>query len=205
MNSKKLTMEEFSAEAQVEYDRISLAEKARYPVNLHWVEEEDEGDGYWFAYHPDWGYSTCSATGDTVQEAVANLALVRADLMVHYAEQGRRLPVMSCPPWEISINIQENKDIFDLWDSIGANQQDQPIPRKLELRYGAWSLVVRECPDGGGSFTVYKEGFGRAFACSREELTKVYRTIGAILGEEESRTFSEAVFHVEWPEAKEKK
>jgi predicted RNase H-like HicB family nuclease len=69
----------------------------QYPIQIHFVEEK-EGDDYFFAFHPDFGHSACSATGDTVEEALASLGLVRIEVMRHYRETGKQIPEPSGLP-----------------------------------------------------------------------------------------------------------
>jgi len=63
----------------------------KYPVEVHWV-DEDDGDGYYYAFLPDFGQCACSATGDTRDEALEELDLVRRDVIQHYVETGKSIP-----------------------------------------------------------------------------------------------------------------
>ncbi len=59
----------------------------------------DEGDLYYFAYYPSLGRTTCSAVGDTPEEALKYLRLVRADVIKHFVDEGRALPDPEPPPF----------------------------------------------------------------------------------------------------------
>jgi predicted RNase H-like HicB family nuclease len=63
----------------------------KYPVEIHHLEEED-GSNYVFAFHPDFGSSMCSATGDTIDEALKALDNVRADILDHLVNKGVEIP-----------------------------------------------------------------------------------------------------------------
>jgi predicted RNase H-like HicB family nuclease len=70
-----------------------------YPINIYFV-PEDDGKGYWFAYLPDFGWSACSATGETMEAALVQLRNVQQEVMAHYAQNGKQLPKPSPPPFE---------------------------------------------------------------------------------------------------------
>jgi predicted RNase H-like HicB family nuclease len=65
-----------------------------YMVVIHWVPEED-GDGYYCAYSPDFGHSSCSATEATEEEVVQNIRANIRYMMNYYEDSGRALPVPS--------------------------------------------------------------------------------------------------------------
>jgi predicted RNase H-like HicB family nuclease len=65
--------------------------KKPYGINIRYVEEEN-GDKYVIAYHPDFGHSACSATGDTIVEALENLVIARRDIIEHYLRTGKTIP-----------------------------------------------------------------------------------------------------------------
>jgi len=67
-----------------------------YPIQIHLIEEEDQS--YYFAYHPDFGSSACSATGDTIMEAIESLDNVREDLVAYLKEAGKPIPAPSKLP-----------------------------------------------------------------------------------------------------------
>jgi predicted RNase H-like HicB family nuclease len=71
----------------------------KYPVQIHWI-DEDEGNGYYCAFLPDFGHSACSATGDTVEEALKSLEIVKRDVVQVYSETGGTIPEPSGAPWE---------------------------------------------------------------------------------------------------------
>jgi len=71
----------------------------KYPINIHFIKDSD-GEPYVFAYLPDFGHSACSATGETVVEALATLALVQEAVIEHYQERGKPVPTPSKSPWE---------------------------------------------------------------------------------------------------------
>lgn len=50
---------------------------------------EDEGSGF-FAYLQD--FEECNATGDTLEEALENLAMVQEEVTSFYRETGRYIP-----------------------------------------------------------------------------------------------------------------
>lgn len=68
-----------------------------YPIQIHYIKENNV-PGYFFAFHPDFGTSSCSATGDTIPIAIMNLAKVRADIMCFLRATGRPIPVPSANP-----------------------------------------------------------------------------------------------------------
>lgn len=62
--------------------------RTKYPITIYFVEDGQ----YYFAYLPDFGSSACSATGETIQAAVDNLAAVEKAVTQHYLDTGRALP-----------------------------------------------------------------------------------------------------------------
>jgi predicted RNase H-like HicB family nuclease len=62
-----------------------------YPIRLHFINEED-GDGYWMAYLPDFGWSACSATADTIQEALDMLKEIQKEIVECYLKRGKKIP-----------------------------------------------------------------------------------------------------------------
>lgn len=73
--------------------------EVEYPVELYRI-EEDDGTGVYFAFHPDFGHSACSAVGDTQEEAISELSVVRRDVIQHYYETGRTIPEPSPAPFK---------------------------------------------------------------------------------------------------------
>ena len=70
-----------------------------YPVEIHHVAEEG-GPGYYLAFLPDFGESTCSATGDTMTEAIERLSDVKREILQHFLDTGRDIPDPSKGPHE---------------------------------------------------------------------------------------------------------
>jgi len=66
--------------------------KRTYPVNARLIEEEDPEDNYFIVYMPAFGESACSATGNTLLEAMSILEKVKEDVFYHFLETGRRIP-----------------------------------------------------------------------------------------------------------------
>ncbi len=56
------------------------------------VIEFNEGDDTWTAYHPELGWGTCYAIGDTQDEAIKLLADERKDLLEILLEDGVEIP-----------------------------------------------------------------------------------------------------------------
>ena len=68
----------------------------RYPICIHWIDEKEEyGGGYYFAYLPDWGWSTVSATADTIEEALKQLEIAKCTMIDYYFNEGYEIPVVS--------------------------------------------------------------------------------------------------------------
>ena len=68
----------------------------------------DGGLVYYFAYLPDFGYSACSAVGDTIDETLASLIITKDEVAQHYIETGRDIPrpfvnSKSCRPQILNI------------------------------------------------------------------------------------------------------
>jgi predicted RNase H-like HicB family nuclease len=70
-----------------------------YPIELHYV-VEDDGPNYFFAFHPDFGASACSATGYTIPQAISNLAQVRGEVILAILQRKEKLPKPSPHPFE---------------------------------------------------------------------------------------------------------
>jgi predicted RNase H-like HicB family nuclease len=70
----------------------------KYPMVIYWIEEENSS-GYYFAYLLDFGYCACSATGDTIEEALQELELVKKDIIQHFWETGKEIPDLSKTPF----------------------------------------------------------------------------------------------------------
>lgn len=79
-------------------DKPTLQEmlSREYPVYVCHVAEEDT-PGYYIAFLPDFGKFACSATGDTMGEAIGRLPEVKKVVFKHYLETGRYIPEPSQP------------------------------------------------------------------------------------------------------------
>jgi predicted RNase H-like HicB family nuclease len=71
-----------------------------YPVQIH-VLDDHAGERYFFAFLVDFGWCACSATGDTVEEALANLHMVKVDILQHFLETDHPIPMPSKCPAEV--------------------------------------------------------------------------------------------------------
>lgn len=72
--------------------------ETEYPIEIHKI-EENNGGFYYMAFLPDFGYATCAATGDTKEEAIAELDLVKKDVLQFFFETGRKITKPSKPPF----------------------------------------------------------------------------------------------------------
>lgn len=118
----------------MENEQLNKLFETQYPFEVFLVtDEEDDNDSYFFAFHPDFGHATCSAVGDTAEEALSELEAVRKDVIQYYYETGKRLPTPSKAPFE-----------------TGALQQ-MPIriPKHLHLR------LLRLASQSGQSLNAY--------------------------------------------------
>jgi predicted RNase H-like HicB family nuclease len=70
----------------------------KYPVTIHWV--DDDSGGFYFAYLPDFGWSTVSGTGDTIHDALESMGGVYLAIVHFFKEQGRPIPEPTSPPFE---------------------------------------------------------------------------------------------------------
>lgn len=61
-----------------------------YPVVIYQVDEDDEP--YFVAYLPDFGEASCSAVGETEEEALLELKNVRHDVIAYFEENNKELP-----------------------------------------------------------------------------------------------------------------
>jgi predicted RNase H-like HicB family nuclease len=71
-----------------------------YPVQIH-VLTDSTGARYFFAFLIDFGHAACSATGDTVEEALANLHEVKVNILQHFVETDHPIPFPSRCPTEM--------------------------------------------------------------------------------------------------------
>lgn len=73
--------------------------KLKYPVRIYWIDEGD-GRGYYFAYLPDWGYSTVSATADTQKEALEELEEMKRNMVQYFLDSEKSIPEVSSAPFD---------------------------------------------------------------------------------------------------------
>lgn len=88
--------------------------KRRYPMSIFPV--EDEGERYWFAFYPDFGASSCSATGGTIAEALKMLERAKEDVVRIYIEKGKVVPEPSKAPFEIEEPVLVCQSVASLPD-----------------------------------------------------------------------------------------
>lgn len=69
--------------------QIQIAEPF-YPIEIHRVDEPDQS--YYLAYFVDFGASACSATGDTIEEALETLNKVKKDIINYLIEKNEDIP-----------------------------------------------------------------------------------------------------------------
>ena len=67
----------------------------KYSIIIYPIED------YYFAYHPEFGWSACSATGDTPEEAAETLPQVREAVIAHYILRGKEIPKPNPVPKEL--------------------------------------------------------------------------------------------------------
>jgi predicted RNase H-like HicB family nuclease len=98
-----------------------------YPINIHFV-PEDDGKGYWFAYLPDFGWSACSATGESALAALGHLRSVQGEVMQHYKEKGKTMPKPSPAPFEKEEEGPkwETEELFDADPDCDHQVKDAP-------------------------------------------------------------------------------
>jgi predicted RNase H-like HicB family nuclease len=88
----------------------------QYPVQIHHIAEEGT-PGYYLAFLPDFGQSACSATGDTMPEAIERLSDVKRAIVQHYLDTGREIPEPSKGPHDAPVlqqmPLRLPKDIHD--------------------------------------------------------------------------------------------
>ena len=75
-----------------------------YPIVIAPIED------YFMAYLPDFGWSTCSATADTMQEALDLLEKVFDNIIDYFIESGRPIP----KPKENAHQVYSNHIISNL-------------------------------------------------------------------------------------------
>jgi len=84
--------------------------KRKYPIEIHHIKEKD-CEGYFLAFHPDFGCSACSATGETEEEAINLLNQVRRDVLEYYIKEGKNIPEPSRDP--LRMNYIQRKATHD--------------------------------------------------------------------------------------------
>jgi predicted HicB family RNase H-like nuclease len=62
----------------------------KYSIEISHIKEED--DSYFMAFFTELGWSTCSAVGDTPQEALEELDKVKREVFTYFLEKGKPLP-----------------------------------------------------------------------------------------------------------------
>jgi predicted RNase H-like HicB family nuclease len=73
--------------------RIDAYCDLKYKVTIQWI--EDDGEGYFLAYLPDWGHSAVSATADTPRKAFKELEKMKRAMVQYYLENDKPIPVAS--------------------------------------------------------------------------------------------------------------
>lgn len=87
--------------------------KIDYPIRIEHIIEKD--NKYYLAWLPAFGKSTCSATGNTEEEAISNLKQVKETVIQYYIENGRQIPKQDeewVSEYKFSINLQELFTLF---------------------------------------------------------------------------------------------
>ena len=69
-----------------------------YPIVIHRI-EDTSNSFYYYVYCPDFGHSACSATGDTLDEALDTLKDVYQFCIEYYKEKNLPLPTVTKPPF----------------------------------------------------------------------------------------------------------
>jgi len=84
--------------------------KRKYPIEIHHIKEKD-CEGYFLAFHPDFGCSACSATGETEEDAINLLNQVRCAVLEYYIKEGKNIPEPSRDP--LRMNYIQRKATHD--------------------------------------------------------------------------------------------
>lgn len=63
-----------------------------YSIKIEYVWEK-EGTGYWFAYIPEFGEVSCSATGSSPKEVLKELDFIKEEVIAYYKENNFKLPI----------------------------------------------------------------------------------------------------------------
>jgi len=86
----------------------------QYPIIIIPIEPQD-GGGH-LAYYPDFGNTACSATGDSIEEALILLEEVRGDVLKYYLDNNLEIPepspdpVFSCRKNQVVLDIPETDE-----------------------------------------------------------------------------------------------
>jgi predicted RNase H-like HicB family nuclease len=83
--------------------------KRKYQIRIHWI-DEGSGRGYYFAYLPDWGYSTVSATASTVQNVISEIEDVKEYMIQYFLATGKPIPSVTKAPFEYSNHTEQHSD-----------------------------------------------------------------------------------------------
>lgn len=66
--------------------------KQNYSIKIQYVYHEEDGYGYWIAWHPEFGQATCSFADDTPEEALKGLFKVKEMIIEYFKENNKELP-----------------------------------------------------------------------------------------------------------------
>jgi len=87
-----------------EQEKIDWYLSLHYPIKIFYI-VEGSGKDYYYAYLTDFGPSMCSATGDTISEAIYTLNKVKNEIITFMVKSGRLIPKPEKPPF---FNIGDN-------------------------------------------------------------------------------------------------
>lgn len=116
---------------------------ANYPIQIHYI-KEDDAPGYFFAFHPDFGASACSATGDTIPQAIMLLGKVRTEVLCYLRSSGKPIPEPSANPLDANkikrcfLNCAYAGPLIEAYGTAKCELLDRyhkvgsPCPRPLE-------------------------------------------------------------------------
>lgn len=102
----------------------------------------EDGSTYFMAYHPAFGQSTCSATGETEEESVDALREVRHAVIEHYQEKGYDLPTDASVEYHCDHSTATH---FDAKEAQGLSSEE------VRLRWPRGT----HCPKCGGQGIFY--------------------------------------------------
>ncbi|MFA5135279.1 MAG: hypothetical protein WC505_05875 [Patescibacteria group bacterium] len=66
---------------------------------------------YWITWLPDWSWTTCSATGDTLAEALADLQDVYNIVLQYYRDHKLDIPVPTTGPAAHELILQSTREV----------------------------------------------------------------------------------------------